>query len=148
MEVPRLGVESKLQLPAYTTATATPNPSCICHLCCSSRQRRFLNPLSEAKDGISAPSQTLCQVLNPLSHSGNSAWCSIMLCPRAFARATASARNECPFLSTLLSDPSRVSCSGYHPPGQGPGIPCASRVLCTHGPWQRPQCGILSISTT
>ena len=27
MEVPRLGVESELQLPAYTTATAMPDPS-------------------------------------------------------------------------------------------------------------------------
>ena len=27
MEVPRLGVESELQLPAYTTATATLDPS-------------------------------------------------------------------------------------------------------------------------
>ena len=27
MEVPRLGVESELQLPAYTTATATQDPS-------------------------------------------------------------------------------------------------------------------------
>ena len=27
MEVPRQGVESELQLPAYTTATATPDPS-------------------------------------------------------------------------------------------------------------------------
>ena len=26
MEVPKLGVESELQLPAYTTATATPDP--------------------------------------------------------------------------------------------------------------------------
>ena len=26
MEVPRLGVESELQLPAYATATATPDP--------------------------------------------------------------------------------------------------------------------------
>ena len=25
MEVPRLGIESELQLPAYATATATPN---------------------------------------------------------------------------------------------------------------------------
>ena len=29
MEVPRLGVESEPQLLAYTTATATPDPSCI-----------------------------------------------------------------------------------------------------------------------
>ena len=32
MEVPRLGVESELQLPAYTTATATPDPSHVCNL--------------------------------------------------------------------------------------------------------------------
>ena len=33
MEVPRLGVESELQLPAYTTAivTATPDLSLICN---------------------------------------------------------------------------------------------------------------------
>ena len=30
MEVPRLGVESELQLPVYTTATATKDPSRIC----------------------------------------------------------------------------------------------------------------------
>ena len=29
MEVPMLGVELELQLPAYTTATATPDRSCI-----------------------------------------------------------------------------------------------------------------------
>ena len=32
MEVPRLGVSSELQLPTYTTATATPDPSRICDL--------------------------------------------------------------------------------------------------------------------
>ena len=32
MEVPRLGVQSELQLPAYTTATATPGPSRVCDL--------------------------------------------------------------------------------------------------------------------
>ena len=31
MDGPRLGVESKLQLPAYATATATADPSCICN---------------------------------------------------------------------------------------------------------------------
>ena len=51
MEVPRLGVESELQLPAYTTATAMQDPSCICNLHHSSQQRRNLNPLSEARDG-------------------------------------------------------------------------------------------------
>ena len=32
MEVPGLGVKSDLQLPAYATATATPDLSCICDL--------------------------------------------------------------------------------------------------------------------
>ena len=49
-EVPRLRVKSELQLPAYTTATAMPDPSHICDLRHSSRQRRILNPLSEARD--------------------------------------------------------------------------------------------------
>jgi len=49
MEVPRLGgVESELQLPAYTAATATWDLSLICNLHYSSRQHRILNPLSEA----------------------------------------------------------------------------------------------------
>ena len=42
MEVPRLGVELELQLPAYTTAT--PDPSCICDLHYSSWQHWILNP--------------------------------------------------------------------------------------------------------
>ena len=50
MEVRRLGVESELQPPAYITATATRDLSCVCHLHHSSRPRRILNPLSEARD--------------------------------------------------------------------------------------------------
>ena len=50
MEVPRLGVSSELQLPAYATATATLDPSHICDLHHSSRQRRSLNPLSKTRD--------------------------------------------------------------------------------------------------
>ena len=50
MELPRLGVESELQLQAYATATATQDPSCICDLYHSSRQRRIFNPLIEARD--------------------------------------------------------------------------------------------------
>ena len=48
MEVPRLGVESELQLPAYSTATQDPNR--ICYLHHSSWQHRILNPLWEARD--------------------------------------------------------------------------------------------------
>ena len=50
MEVPRLGVESEVFLPAYTTATAMPDPSHICDLHCSPWQRQILNPLSKARD--------------------------------------------------------------------------------------------------
>ena len=50
MEVPRLRVESELQLLAYTTATVTRDPSCICNLHHSSWQRWILVPLSEARD--------------------------------------------------------------------------------------------------
>ena len=50
MEVPRLGVKLELQLPAYTTATAMPDVSCICDLHHSSWQCRILNPLSESRD--------------------------------------------------------------------------------------------------
>jgi len=50
MEVPRLGVELELQLPASITATATQDPSRICNLHHSSWRRRILNPLSEARD--------------------------------------------------------------------------------------------------
>ena len=64
MEVPRLGVKSELQLPAYTTATATPDLSCILNLCHSSQLHRILNQLSGARDPT-------C-VLMDTSHSGNS----------------------------------------------------------------------------
>ena len=50
MEVPRLGADSELQLPAYTTATATPDPSRDCNLHYSSRQSQILNLLREARD--------------------------------------------------------------------------------------------------
>ena len=45
MEVPRLGVESELQLAAHATATATATPDLSLGLW----QRRILNPLSEAR---------------------------------------------------------------------------------------------------
>ena len=48
MEVPRLGVESELELPAY--ATATQDPSRVFDLQHSSWQCQILNPLSEARD--------------------------------------------------------------------------------------------------
>ena len=50
MEVPRLGVQSELELLAYTTATATQDPSRVWDLHHSSRQRQILNPTSETRD--------------------------------------------------------------------------------------------------
>jgi len=60
MEIPRLGVESELQLLAYATATATPDPSHVCDLHHSSWQCQILNPLIEARNrtcNLTAPSQ-------------------------------------------------------------------------------------------
>ena len=50
VEVPRLGVKSELQLLAYSTATAMPDPSLICNLHHSSWQHWIFNPLSKARD--------------------------------------------------------------------------------------------------
>ena len=52
MEILRLGVESRLQLPAYTTATAiaTQDPSYVYNLHYSLWQCQILNPLSEARN--------------------------------------------------------------------------------------------------
>ena len=55
MEVPRLGVKSELQLPAYTTATATQDPSCICDLHYNSWQLQILNLLIETRDQTCVP---------------------------------------------------------------------------------------------
>ena len=64
------GVESELQLPVYSTATASLDPSHVCDLHHSSWQQWILNPLSKARD------QT-CNLMdinwtpNQLSHSRN-----------------------------------------------------------------------------
>ena len=71
MKIPRLGVKSELQLPAYITATATRDPSCVCDLHHSSWQRRILNPLSKARDQACIL-MDISGVLNLLSQNGNS----------------------------------------------------------------------------
>ena len=52
LEVPRLGVESELQLPTYNTATATATQdlSHTCSLPHISQQHRIAYPLSKARD--------------------------------------------------------------------------------------------------
>lgn len=47
MEIPRLGGDSELQLPAYSSATATPEPTLVYGLHCSSWQQQILKLLSE-----------------------------------------------------------------------------------------------------
>ena len=60
MKVPKIGIKLELQLPTYTTATATRDMSCVCNLQHSSRQPWILNPLREARDwtrNLMIPSQ-------------------------------------------------------------------------------------------
>ena len=71
-EIPRLGVESELQLPAYTRATATQDLSHVCNLHHNSRQRQIFNPLSKARDRTQVLMDT-SRIHQPLSHhDGNS----------------------------------------------------------------------------
>ena len=70
MDVPGLGVEPELQLPAYATATATLDLGRICDLHCSLSQSQILNPLGKARDGICILMDTMAGV-NLLSHNGN-----------------------------------------------------------------------------
>ena len=74
IDVPGLGVESELQLPAYTTATATADLSSICDLHHSLGQRQILNSLIEARESNLHPHILTDNswVLNPLSRKGNS----------------------------------------------------------------------------
>ena len=60
MEVPRLEVQSELQLLAYAIAMATPYPSHIHDLCHSFQQLWILNPLSEAGDRTQILMDTSC----------------------------------------------------------------------------------------
>ena len=67
----KLGVELKLQLPAYTTAIATSDPSHVCNLHHSSRQCQILNPLSEAQDRTHVLTDA-SRFHSALSHEGHS----------------------------------------------------------------------------
>ena len=69
MEIPSLGVESELQLPACTTATAMQEPSRVCDPHHSSCQRQILKPPSGARDQTHLLIDT-SWVLNPLTYKG------------------------------------------------------------------------------
>ena len=71
MEVPQLGVESELDLSAYTIATAKTYSNCICDLHHILWQCRILTHW--ARPGIKPKClRTSCWVLNPLSHNSSS----------------------------------------------------------------------------
>ena len=85
VEVPRLGVQSELQLPVYTTATATPDPSHVFdpHQCSqhhSSQQHWILNPLSQARD------QTCASAATPAAAIGFSTHCTTAGTPEVFLK--------------------------------------------------------------
>ena len=104
MEVPRLGVESRsrsLQLPAYTTATATPDLNHIFDPGHSLWEHRILNLLSEARDQT-PPSQRQHWVLNPPSHIANSQLWSTTLVLDENTLSTKQTKRE--FLSWLSSN--------------------------------------------
>ena len=65
------GVESKLQLPAYTTALARPEPRRVCDLCHSSWQCWIVNP-TEWGQGLNLCPHGYWLGLLPLSHDRNS----------------------------------------------------------------------------
>ena len=67
MEVPKLGVASELQPPAYTAAAAAWELSLLFNLHHSSQQRWIFNPLSKTRDRTCILMDT-SWVLNPLSH--------------------------------------------------------------------------------
>ena len=71
-----LGVKSEPQLLASATATATGDLGCVCNLHCSSRPSQIFNPLSVARDRTHVLIDS-SQVLNPLSHNGNSSFCDL-----------------------------------------------------------------------
>ena len=78
MKVSGPGVESEPPLLAYATATVMLDPSRICNLCSSFILNQILNPLIKA--GVKPISSwTQCQVLNQLSHDGNSELCPLYL---------------------------------------------------------------------
>ena len=66
MEIHKLGIELELQLPAYTTATATQDPSHVCDLHHSSWQCQIFNSLSEARD----PTRILMDTCYPWATKG------------------------------------------------------------------------------
>ena len=107
MEVPRLGVEWELQLPACVTAGATQDPSCICTLLRSVQQcqTHWVNP------------HPPYQILSLLSHSRNSQATFLMMKPPsifhspppAISEQQSRARLECVYSLAQMSSSGGIS---------------------------------------
>ena len=78
MEVPRLGVKSELQLPAYATPTATPDLSRVCNLRHSSQQHWIPNLPSKGQDQTCSRMDT-SQVCYSWATTGTPSVCSLHL---------------------------------------------------------------------
>ena len=72
MEASRLGVESELQLEAYTTAIATLDPSHICPLYSHLWQHQILNSLNEARHLTHILKDTMFRFLTHWATDGDS----------------------------------------------------------------------------
>ena len=129
MEVPRLGVKSELQLQAYTTATATPDPSCICNLHHSSGQHRILNPLSEVRDGTCILMDT-SWVHNPLSPKGTPSSFSILI----FAQHSLQIETEYLFSLPSRGSQAKVTNKSGSRSGEGVGWIESLGVVNTNSP--------------
>ena len=101
-DVSRLGVKSELQLPAYTTATATNDLSHICDLHHSLWQHHILNPVREARDRTCILMDT-SQVHNPLSHNRNSPDIFYFILLYIFVISKTGHNPKIRFYNTLLS---------------------------------------------
>ena len=132
VEVPGLGVESVLWLLAYATATVMQDPSRICGLHHSPWQRWILNPLTKARDRTQVFMDT-SQVLNPVSHNGNSLThlnTDCILIKIALSKLELCFRRKCPHLQEINGILSCLcpSKGAGKPLGRTAFAPCAPRL--------------------
>ena len=122
--VPRSGVKSELQLPAYTTAIATPDPSHVCDL------HHSPNSLSRASDGT-ASLRILAGVRYHRATNGNSSRAVLM--ETQIFTASRDGATHCPLLENL-DDPKNSLLSKRQD-----GAACSSRLpTCFNGATHRP----------
>ena len=114
MEVSRLlGVQVELQLLAYTTATATRDPSCLCDLHHSSRQRWIPDPPSEARDRICILMDTR-RIHFRCATVGTPRPCRFFMFVHSFKALCGITWDGYAVMCSPFADPLGFSSSGYH----------------------------------